>query len=95
MPRSSSTQGGGSGKRDEPKNPKEPLVVTGDSCSSCGRLKTDQPVEGNCREETCTNCGGTGLSVSAPNCPGCGGDGIIVVRYGGCKKQEQHYCTRP
>lgn len=94
MPRSSSKKGSGSGEPQKRKKSK-PLVVTGDRCYSCQRLKTERPLEGNCVEETCEACGGTGLSVSEPNCSVCAGHGSYMVRYGGCKALEEHYSTRP
>lgn len=82
----------------EPKGPKKkskPLIVTGDKCSSCGKLKTEQPVEGTYVDVGCGDCNGTGLSLTEPYCPGCGGQGEYSVKIGGCRAIGEHYCTRP
>lgn len=97
MPGSSSKHSKHGKGSKEPKEPKKskPLVVTGDTCGSCGRLKTDPPVEGTYVPKTCTDCNGTGLSVFSPGCLGCAGQGNFSVKVGGCKTIEEHYCTRP
>lgn len=97
MPGSSSKHSKHGKGSKEPKEPKKskPLVVTGDKCGSCGRLKTDPPVEGTYEPMYCEDCNGTGLSVTTPYCYECAGHGVVSVKIGGCKTIEQHYCTRP
>lgn len=97
MPGSSSKHSRHGKGSKEPKEPKKskPLVVTGDKCSSCGKLKTDQPVEGHYWPANCEECNGTGLSVTLPYCYECAGQGVVSVKVGGCQATWEHYCTRP
>ncbi|KAI7782189.1 hypothetical protein LA080_013734 [Diaporthe eres] len=74
----------------EPQGPKKskPVVVTGDKCSSCGRLKTETPLQGTFWETPCQMCWGNG-------CGNCADQGYVVQQNSGCTSLAEHYSTRP